>query len=86
MTREREIEDQQVVNRLDFLSNNLLKNTAQLAKRNVFTKNSNKVRHVVRGLRKRYRNSGHGDRKIRIALMASKITGFVTAPSEKDKK
>ena len=52
---EREIEDQQVINRLYFLSSDLLKNTA---KRNVFTTNGNEVRHVVGGSRKRYRASG----------------------------
>ena len=42
----------------------LLKNTAQLEKRDMFMKNGNEGRDVLGDSRKRYRARGHGDRKI----------------------
>ena len=55
----------------------LLKNTAQLEKRDIFMKNGNEIWDVF----------GMGrDRKILTGLRTNQIAGFVTVPSEKKKK
>ena len=61
----------------------MLKNTAQLEKRDIFMKNGNETWDVLGDSQKRLPWPLGRDRKILTGKKTNQITGLVTVPSEK---